>query len=402
MALGSVRKLPSGKYQARYRVPAGLDYPEGLPRDVKAPHTFTTKTDAHVWLQEEHRSIRDGLWEHPAVRAKKGQTVAFTVGTWIEKWMQTKRNQRQSSFQTLQSIVRNRILNVDGDAAALRTIPLAQVKRGDVAEWWEVIQERFPDTASRNYQALQKLRAAMEMAVDHEVIPANPVRIKVSKPKGKRKRMPDDAEFFAVLERVPDEYKAAVCLCLFHGLRVGEALALKASEVIVTGEVPYRPQASVKINGNYQRVIIDGKATMVLHDPKTDAGWRTVPILAQFVPLIMRQKAAAGNARGALLTTTATGQVVFDTSLRSVFVRARDAAGVSADVHLHMGRDWLVTSLSERGASPAEIGKILGQADISTIVNVYMQVREARPPELMQQVGAVLDGYRMGVRQAGV
>ncbi len=39
---GSVRKLPSGRWQARYQTDDG--------RRLKSPRTFATKTDATLWL----------------------------------------------------------------------------------------------------------------------------------------------------------------------------------------------------------------------------------------------------------------------------------------------------------------------------------------------------------------
>jgi hypothetical protein len=39
---GRVRRLPSGRYQARYLGPDGVDRP--------APQTFGTKREAQVWL----------------------------------------------------------------------------------------------------------------------------------------------------------------------------------------------------------------------------------------------------------------------------------------------------------------------------------------------------------------
>lgn len=52
----------------------------------------------------------------------------------------------------------------------------------------------------------------------------------------------------------------------------------------------------------------------------------------------------------------------------------------------HYGRNYLITRLAEAGATPKEIGRILGQEDTSTIVDTYMKVREHRPVELMLRV----------------
>ena len=54
---GRVRRLPSGRFQARYAGPDGVDRP--------APNTFATKTDADVWLTIKEAEIRKGDWLDP-------------------------------------------------------------------------------------------------------------------------------------------------------------------------------------------------------------------------------------------------------------------------------------------------------------------------------------------------
>jgi len=48
---GRVRRLPSGRYQARYLGPDGLDRP--------APGTFASKTSAEKWLVRKEAEIHD-------------------------------------------------------------------------------------------------------------------------------------------------------------------------------------------------------------------------------------------------------------------------------------------------------------------------------------------------------
>src|SRR5258707_13328469 len=70
---GRVRKLPSGRYQARYLDPAGTDRP--------APHTFTTKTDAERWLAGVESDIIRGTWRSRDLgRVALGEYLT----TWIE------------------------------------------------------------------------------------------------------------------------------------------------------------------------------------------------------------------------------------------------------------------------------------------------------------------------------
>ena len=56
------------------------------------------------------------------------------------------------------------------------------------------------------------------------------------------------------------------------------------------------------------------------------------------------------------------------------------------DIDPHCGRNWLITRLAEQGAHLKEIGQLLGQDDISTILGVYMKVRAGRVDTLMDRV----------------
>ena len=54
---GSVRRLPSGRYQARYRDETGNEYP--------APDTFASKTGAARWLATVETDMLRGHWIEP-------------------------------------------------------------------------------------------------------------------------------------------------------------------------------------------------------------------------------------------------------------------------------------------------------------------------------------------------
>ena len=55
---GSIRKLPSGRWQATYSAPNG--------RRITAPRTFRAKIDAEAWLADRRREI-DRLPDAPAL-----------------------------------------------------------------------------------------------------------------------------------------------------------------------------------------------------------------------------------------------------------------------------------------------------------------------------------------------
>ena len=69
---GSARKLPSGRYQARYKH-AGATH--------VAPGTFTTKSDALAWLSAAETDIHRGAWTAP----KAGKiTLAVYGKAWLD------------------------------------------------------------------------------------------------------------------------------------------------------------------------------------------------------------------------------------------------------------------------------------------------------------------------------
>ena len=72
-SFGNIRKLPSGKYQARYW---------HLGKQIAAEHTFAAKTDARRWLSTVEADIVRGDWVDPdAGKITFGEYASW----WIEQ-----------------------------------------------------------------------------------------------------------------------------------------------------------------------------------------------------------------------------------------------------------------------------------------------------------------------------
>jgi integrase-like protein len=88
---GRVRRLPSGRWQARYKGPDGLDRP--------APGTFASKTDAERWLAlTEAEIIRDDWIDPDAGR------VPFIE--YANSWVAERPNLRPKTLQLYKGLVR--------------------------------------------------------------------------------------------------------------------------------------------------------------------------------------------------------------------------------------------------------------------------------------------------------
>ncbi|MCG7459708.1 tyrosine-type recombinase/integrase [Corynebacterium tuberculostearicum] len=387
-------------------------------------HSFANKIDADGWIATERRLIDLGTWEPPKARRAKEEVSGETVGQWLDRFHdlleQRPTPPQPSTMQNYRRVARVRITEPygpganDKDVCSLRDIALAKLTKADVYRWWDGVQRCYPNAHTINQQAYKRLKAACAGAVEREMIEGNPVEIKEA---GKRvetneKYLPTDAEIAAILNHVPARYRALTSLMLHHGLRIGEAIALERDDV----RIEHRPGApvprvTVRVKQNAQRISGSAGTYMLVQPPKTKAGYREVPIMAADVPIFLEhlEKYAPGaptvlrtteGARSAvLLTSTASGKMVMDTSYRSVLARAKEKAGVCADIDPHCGRNWLITRLAEQGAHLKEIGRLLGQDDVTTILNVYLKVRAERTTSLMEKVNATLEPGAPGAGQ---
>lgn len=366
---GSTRCLPSKRWQASYLAPDGNRY--------KAPGTFPDRLEALAWLAGVRKSIDLGTWEPAPTETK----TKMTVGELVSHWLELKRKQiRSSTFVAYSQIANARLLNNQ----RLSTIQVDKLTPADVGLWWLAVNNEYPSTPARNNRAYQQLKSCLSLAVEYGWIVANPVALRAAskRPKSKVKELPTTKDLKAILACVPHRYRLVTALTLFHGLRVGEALAVKTESIHIQGATAY-----VKVAGTLVRVPNSvGSMTMELHEPKTRAGNRIVPVLAEFVPVVAEHLREYSPGYGEFATMTDKGSVVFDTSYRSIFNRAKSKAGITKEITPHYGRVYLITRLAEAGATPKEIGRILGQEDVSTIVNVYMRAREPRVTELMSRI----------------
>lgn len=111
---GTVRKLPSGRYQVRYFDAAG--------QRQTAPVTFARKGDADAWLASVQTDLRRGDWIDPALRR-------ITFGEWASDWRRTTVALRPSTRARDDSYLRTLILPTFG------AVPIAQIDHLAVPEW---------------------------------------------------------------------------------------------------------------------------------------------------------------------------------------------------------------------------------------------------------------------------
>jgi hypothetical protein len=133
---GRVRKLPSGRWQARYHGPDGVDRP--------APATFATLTDTRVWLSTVEADLVRGKWIDPT-----GGRVLLR--TYAERWMADRPDLSNRTREKYAGLLKVHILPAFGHREMGSIEPVA------VRGWWAKLAQTHPSTAANAYRLLNTI-----------------------------------------------------------------------------------------------------------------------------------------------------------------------------------------------------------------------------------------------------
>jgi integrase len=325
---GSVRKLPSGRWQARYEH-EGLTHP--------APHTFPSKADANAWLAEVQTDQRRGVWIDP----KAGQV---SLRQYVESWIEARPDIRASTRAKYRYLLDQHILPALGD------IDMAALQPTDVRGWWARLSSELPSTAAGAYRLLATI---CNTAVTDQVIMRSPCRVRG----GGREKSPERPtasvpEVTAAIESVPEQFRLALMLAAWCQLRRGEILGLQRRDV---DEL----HGQLKIERAF---VVHQDGTHVIAPPKTKASRRTIAIPGNVAPLVVEHlEMHVGRKPDAWLFPGESGQPITPRTLNRAWVMARKAAG-RPDLHLHDLRHSGLTWSAAAGATTAELMHRAGHA----------------------------------------
>lgn len=265
---GQVRRLPSGRFQARYDDPEGRTQltKGGRAAAVKhnAPHTFQTKIDAEAWLSSEYRLISAGTWSSPAARreaarANEDARRAATFERYATTWLEGRHDLRGSTRASYRTALTRHLLPTFGH------LPLDEVTVAQVRAWFASYGDETPTARAHAYQVLATI---MRQAEDDELITRTPCRIKAGG-RTKVSREPEvltRAELFALADAMPRKHRALTLICGMCTLRFGEAVALRLRDIDLSTRTLRVVRTATK----------DHDGTKTVGPPKTGAGKREV------------------------------------------------------------------------------------------------------------------------------
>jgi len=326
---GTVRQLPSGRWQARLRGEDGVR--------VSASTTFDTKLDASAWLKAQTDDIDRGVWQTPVLQ--KVPALRDYAATWLAN-----RDLKPRTRAHYRSLLDVHIVPALGDVALDRVSPTT------VRNWYADLDPAKPTTRAHAYGLL---RAIFATAFSDDLVTASPCRIRGGSATKTRHepRIASLAELDLIVAAMPTRYRPLVLLAAWCGLRFGELAELRRGDVDLDAGLLRIQRGVARANGE---VFIGG--------PKTSAGRRSVSIPPHLLPVLVDHlRAEVGADPGALVFPARNGGNLAPTSLHKVWRRAREQAG-RPDLHFHDLRHTGATLAAATGATLADLMARIGHS----------------------------------------
>lgn len=321
----------------------------------------------------------------------KGQTIR----EWMEHWLEdvVKPNKAHRTYATNRQQVRSHII------PALGRIKLDALRKAHVDKLYADLLRDKPAGAGLAPSSVRRvhavLHAALEEAVRSDLIPRNPAA-HANKPKVRQQEIEplDTQQARTFLEAARgDRYEALYVLCLMAGLRQGEALGLKWSDIDLEA-------GTLRVSRQLQRVRRDGdrSGTLEFSEPK-NASRRTVGLPQRAVSALRSHRKAQTEERlqagslwsdSGLVFTNRTGgpldaQNVVNRSYKPLLKRA----GLPT-IRFHDLRHSCLSLLAQRGEPIRDLQALAGHATAAFTLQRYTHHYDASARRTADAMGDIL------------
>lgn len=328
---GNIRKLPSGKFQARYEGPDGLVRP--------APYTFDAWDDADDWLALKKAEIRGGEWRDPDTGAVNFEKYALK---WIEE-----RPIEPTTDELYRRLLRLHILPTFGD------FDLDEIDAPEVRSWRaKRLKATGATTVAKSYRLL---KAIMQTAFeDDELIPRNPCRIKgAGKESAPERPIASVAQVDAMADAMGPRWRLLVFFAAYCSLRPEEQAELRREDVDVEARSLSITQASPELTTGRR----------VTGDPKSEAGKRTV-FYPEFLDADVQRHLEfyVEESQDSLLFVGERGGAFRRSTFGRKWRKARTAVGLPGHFHFYDLRHTGNTLATQAGATLKDVMVRAGQS----------------------------------------
>lgn len=320
----------------------------------KVRRTFTTRGAAKTWRQDMLVAVRRG-------EVAPASTVAVTVQAAVDDWVDaarrgTVRTRGRKAFApgTIRSVEQNYRLRVHDPFGQRR---LDRVTLLDLQEWVDELDGEgvHPSTIETSVLPLRlayrRAKSRGEVAVDPTdglELPQKPVR-------GSSRRPPAPEDLRALLAAAPAADRAAWTTFMLAGLRRGELLGLRWSDVDLDAGLVHVEQQYAQSDGVFK--------------PTKGRRNRKVPVGPTLAAALREHRLATGRREG--LVFGATGARPIDSAkLQRRADDAWKASGIER-VTPHVCRHLYATLMAAAGVQLERLSRYMGHSSIAVTFDNY-------------------------------
>lgn len=259
-----------------------------------------------------------------------------------------------------------RAMNLAANSVTFGNIELERLRPSHVQAWVKAMQDKGLE-ASTIRTRFNNVRSAIRAALADRAIPFDVtlnVRLpRVNRPEGADDDgliIPESIEVGALLREAHDKFAAFIGLCAFAGLRLGEAAALKVSDVDFI-------RKEIRVDRQVQRA--NGKRVEIR--PPKYGSHRTVYAPEGLIQLLSEhvRVQVPGDDPDRWMFPGEGEHPLHQNSVGYLWRKARDAAGVG--YRLHDLRHFYASGLIAAGCDVVTVQRAMGHKSATVTLNTY-------------------------------
>ncbi|MDD5095457.1 MAG: tyrosine-type recombinase/integrase [Dehalococcoidia bacterium] len=352
MATGSLKKRAKGSWTARFDVPD----PITGQRKQRTMTIHGTKTEAEKALREMLANMDAGIF----IKSSR-LTMAEYLRDWLKGYAPSLSPATHRGYRT---IVEFHLIPKIG------AVPLQQLHPSQINKMYgEIIETGASVKTAKNVHAV--LRRALNAAVKQNLLARNPCSgVDAPRYHAPEMGMLSDQQIDAFLEEVEaSQFREALTLLLFTGLRRGELLGLRWVDV----NLEFMQLSVVQ---QLQRIPVEG---WVIRPPKTKGSKRNIPLLPNMCVMLRNLKDkkkeqlatfGAELKESSLIFGAIDGTPIEPSTLTHSCKKIMKKIGC-AELRLHDLRHSFASKLLREGVSIKVVQQMMGHSSISTTLGIY-------------------------------
>lgn len=337
---------------------------------------FKTKREANIELARLRTNWLEDL-EKEMAEKKRDRTYEEIYDLWYEEYKSTV---KESTLLKTERMFKNHILPAFGSRVLKDITPL------EVQEQMNQWHKQFAKASTiMNYAGL-----VFDYALRLQLIDINPTKI-IRKPVTKKKVKEDkdlnfydkeELKIFMATAEKSNNFRAYVFfrLLAFTGIRQGEALALKFSDIDFTNKTL-----------NINKAVSRKETGLYIQTPKTPSSIRRISLDDKTLQLLKKFK--DGKDEESLIFTSATNGILSSSKPRKWLLTILDSIQEKdfKRISIHGFRHTHASLLFEAGASIKDVQYRLGHSDIQTTMDIYTHVTKSAKEQLAERFNTYID-----------